>query len=259
MRKQKKQQRGASVRHSEPPRKRISFSFLYPVVLVGIIVAAAFALYTGAGVLLAKPVTRVAVTGEFRYVDRQEIAQQVQPFLAKGFVQLNLEIIRNDLKANPWVYDVNIARVWPDEISINVVEQIPIARWDDVGYLNHRGELFRPKKMIQMNELPLLSGPQGSTEQVMMQFQQFNEGLQQQGLKLQSLSLDQSGNWIAILNNRVSIVLGSTQIMEKMRRFVKTYKAVLKEQFELIERIDMRYSNGLAVAWKNAKGVAEKL
>jgi cell division protein FtsQ len=249
-RKKKKQQRGASVTQSRIPRKSFSIPAIYPALIAAVLILAATGIYNGVDVLLSKPVTRVAVTGEFRFVDREVIAKQVEPFLNEGFIRLNLQSIRDELKTRSWVYDVTISRLWPDQISINVVEQKPIARWAQVGYLNHRGELFKPELIVKMDELPLLSGPEGSAERVMTNFQQFGDALLQQGLTLQALSLDERENWIATLDNQASIVLGNTQVMEKMRRFAKTYKAVLSKDIDKIKRIDMRYNNGLAVAWK---------
>ncbi|MBL4827177.1 MAG: cell division protein FtsQ/DivIB [Spongiibacteraceae bacterium] len=251
--KKKKLSRGASSKRSKVARRKINFPSIASIFLFVVLGAAGTAFYMGLSVLLSKPIVRVAVTGEFRYVDRQLIVEQVQPFLTQGFVRLKLEDIRDELKQQPWIDDVVVSRVWPDEISINVVEQKPIARWAKVAYLNHRGELFKPKKMKIIDKLPLLYGPEGSSEQVMENFQRFGEALQQQGLTLHALNLDQSGNWIATLDNQLSIVLGSDQIMEKMRRFVKTYQAVLSGDIERVQRIDLRYRNGLAVAWKNTK------
>ena len=35
-----------------------------------------------------------------------------------------------------------------------------------------------------------------------------------------------------------------------MRRFAVVYEKELKEQIDKIERVDLRYANGLAVAWR---------
>jgi cell division septal protein FtsQ len=51
------------------------------------------------------------------------------------------------------------------------------------------------------------------------------------------------------LNNRVSIVLGKDDVMGKMQRFVAAYDLGLIDKFIEVDRIDMRYSSGLAVLW----------
>jgi cell division protein FtsQ len=39
-------------------------------------------------------------------------------------------------------------------------------------------------------------------------------------------------------------------VVEKMRRFVSVYEKALKEHNTNIARVDLRYPNGLAVAWR---------
>ena len=48
----------------------------------------------------------------------------------------------------------------------------------------------------------------------------------------------------------VDILLGRDHVVEKMRRFAAIYERELKEQSANIARIDLRYANGLAVAWR---------
>ncbi|MOA61078.1 Cell division protein FtsQ [compost metagenome] len=46
-------------------------------------------------------------------------------------------------------------------------------------------------------------------------------------------------------------MLGRDHAVEQIRRFVTIYEKALKEQISKIARIDMRYPNGLAVAWRD--------
>ena len=46
-------------------------------------------------------------------------------------------------------------------------------------------------------------------------------------------------------------MFGRDQLVEKMRRFMRLYDQVLKAQMDNIARIDLRYPNGLAVAWRD--------
>ena len=45
------------------------------------------------------------------------------------------------------------------------------------------------------------------------------------------------------------MLLGRDQVVEKMRRFTAIYQKALEQESEKIARIDLRYANGLAVAW----------
>ena len=46
------------------------------------------------------------------------------------------------------------------------------------------------------------------------------------------------------------MLFGRDHLIEKMRRFAVVHEKELKEQIDKIERVDLRYANGLAVAWR---------
>lgn len=203
------------------------------------------------------PVSRVAVNGEFRQVDKQLIIDRVQPFLGEGFLRLDLDAIRQRLRSEPWIFDVSISRRWPNEIAIAVEEQSVIARWGEHGFLNYRGELFIPETVnrdwIQAEKLPLLNGPQESSTDVMNHFRELNDTLSQHGLNIRELGLNEHGGWYATLDNGIDMYLGSGDIMQKMRRFLVAYRSVLASQFYKAKSVDMRYNGGFAVAWRDAE------
>ena len=48
----------------------------------------------------------------------------------------------------------------------------------------------------------------------------------------------------------LQLLFGRDHLVEKVRRFAVVYEKELKEQIDKIERVDLRYANGLAVAWR---------
>lgn len=248
--------RGASSRQSKPSASR-PFNWrktaqFFSVLLVVLVMAG---LYQVVEAVLSQPVSRVVVNGNFLHVNKQDIATEVEPFLVAGFVLLDLDGVRQQLLQRPWVFDVAVSRRWPDEIVIKVEEQKAIARWGSDAYLNFRGELFRPLSKVaahdNLNKLPFLDGPDDSAEKVMYHFSELNEVLNEYHMQLVSLVLNDRDNWVLRLQNDIDIVLGGGDVMEKMRRLLFAYEQGLSADFEQIRRIDMRYSNGFAVAWRN--------
>jgi cell division protein FtsQ len=244
--------RGASSRRPKPSRV-FNWQKLLPLFGLLSVLLMAAAVYQGGRIIVAQPVTRVVVNGEYQYVDKQAIIQQVEPFLAAGFVRLDLAGIREQLIGQPWVYEVMIARHWPDEIVITVVEQTPIASWGKDGFLNHRGELFKPAKTITIAGLPRLQGPDNEAERVMSHYRELNVTLAADNLALVKLELNERGSWSAQLGNGIEIVFGSGELMGKIRRLLFAYDLGLSADFERIKTIDMRYNNGFAVAWQQQK------
>jgi cell division protein FtsQ len=252
--KSKKTVRGASSRKSATaPSRRLNWSVLLRGVMLAVLLLVCVGLYQLGAVLLSQPITRVVVKGDFRQIDRKTVIAEVEPFLLDGFVRLKLTDIRQQLLQHPWIFDVVLERHWPDEILIVVTEQTAIARWGDSAYLNHRGELFEPLKQLDDTEkLPRLYGPDNSAEQVMNHFRELGDVLSQENLKLAELRLSDRGDWSLCLDNGIAIVLGAGEVMEKMRRFLTVYQRSLSADFFKVEKIDMRYSNGFAVAWKDS-------
>jgi cell division protein FtsQ len=180
----------------------------------------------------------------------------VTPYLDAGFVLLDLDAIREKLIEQPWVYDIAVTRNWPDEVGITVIEQTAIARWDDNGFLNHRGSLFFPENIDDalFVDLPQLSGPEQSAIQVMNHYRELSGMLNEEGLSVYQVALGERGNWMVgvsdgVDENRIEMFLGASDVMLKMHRFVSVYQLALNKNFEQVSRIDMRYNNGLAVQW----------
>jgi cell division protein FtsQ len=250
---------GASNRLSRPSRI-IQFRKVVPfmwLLFIAVLIAGGV---EATKMLLVQPVARVVVNGDFRHVIKESITDEVMPFLSEGFIQLNLIGIQETLLRRPWVYEVTVARQWPNEVVINVVEQTPIARWGKSGFLNHRGELFLPVDSLGLRfpkDLPLLDGPDASANELIAYYREWHNMLREKNLNVYQLSLDQGLGWTAVigssvLNNRVSIVLGRDDVMGKMRRFIAAYDLVLIDKFIQVDRIDMRYNSGLAVRWIDA-------
>lgn len=198
------------------------------------------------------PVSRVAVTGTLQHVDRNLLVQRVRTHLnGAGFMTVDLDAIRADVVQLPWVAGVSIQRRWPDQLVIEVIEQEAIARWGKDGLLNRRGEVFRPQPIGDVGPLPLLYGPDNLSAEVVERYAQLRDLLGEQKLTLSDLGSDERGSWSATLQGGVVLRLGTGDILKKMRSFSRVYRAELSTQMDRIAYIDLRYSNGLAVGWKD--------
>jgi cell division protein FtsQ len=69
-------------------------------------------------------------------------------------------------------------------------------------------------------------------------------------LDVKGLQADATLAWTLTLDNDLPIVIGRDQVMEKVGRFLLVYQQQLKQRLGEIERIDVRYSNGVAIGWK---------
>ena len=70
-------------------------------------------------------------------------------------------------------------------------------------------------------------------------------------LHIVSLRLDELREVQFELQNGIEVVLGREERFARLQRFVKVYNKTLVQHATQIRRVDLRYSNGMAVQWNN--------
>lgn len=198
-----------------------------------------------------QPISKVSILGDLGYIDKQDLQKRIEPLVSTGFLNIDLEGLRHKLENTPWVSHVEVERIWPNELKIELNGRQPIARWRTDSLLNNVGEPMIVNDMTAYNALPLLAGPDYAHTQVMQQYQIISHLLRPMELAITSLTLSERGSWSLSTSSGLELVLGSGDITEKIKRFTKAYEMNLKAKMDNIARVDLRYSNGLAVAWKD--------
>ncbi len=195
------------------------------------------------------PVQRISVTGNLEHTQAQAVQDMVQPCLAGGFLNADLQQIRNQLEGLPWIYEATVRRKWPNALEIHVVEELPIARWGHDGFLNHEGGVFHSGKSGDWDALPLLIGPEGSAQSLMAKYQRLVELLAPLNLSVEQLAMDERGQMEAVLAGGMQLNLGGEDFLGRMHRFVGIYRSELAARRSEVKRVDLRYENGIAVAF----------
>jgi cell division protein FtsQ len=219
------------------------------LILVGAVVVVAAAIKAFITVQ-SLPVQRISVTGELEHTQAQLVQDMVQPGLAGGFLNADLQQIRHQLEGLPWIYKATVRRKWPNALEIHVVEELPIARWGKDGFLNHEGEIFYSDKGGDWDTLPLLSGPEGSAQSLMEKYQRLAEILTPLNLAIRQLAVDEREQVEAVLDDGMQLSLGSDAFLDRMQRFVGIYRSELGARRSEVIRVDLRYESGVAVAFK---------
>jgi cell division protein FtsQ len=230
-----------------------SFSFIkrfgWPVLLLIL----GFGAYELAQRLLPyadRPIARVGVQGDLSYISQAAIQERIEPYVSASFFTVDLAGMRAELERMPWIAHAEVRRVWPDQVAIRLEEQLPIARWGDEALLNSQGQAFAPHELVNYEHLPQLSGPQRAQEQVMQQYQVISQMLRPLGFTVARLEMRERGSWFLTTGQGIEMLLGRDHVVENLRRFITIYGKVLKDQVTNIASIDLRYPNGLAVAWR---------
>ena len=231
------------------PTRSVSAWLNRLIILAGSVVVLAAALQAYI-TLQSLPVKQISVTGKLEHTRKDEIQQLIQPALSGGFLNADLTLIREQLQGLPWIYEVNVRRRWPSALEIHVVEQLPIARWGELGFLNHQAQVFQTNREGNWDDLPLLQGPEGTARVLMANYQRLEEFLQPLRLEVTELSLDERGQLEAVLQGDTRVLLGQDEFVERVKRLVSLYQGELAGRRAEVARVDLRYESGLAVVFR---------
>jgi len=205
---------------------------------------------------LDRPVRRVMIEGEFLRVSPPEIESAVNDVARGGLASVDLGRIRDRVEKIDWVDSAIVTRRWPDAIRVVVVEQVAAARWNDAGLLNVRGELFIPNARYVPPELPLLEGPEGSESAVAQLYLSAQGRLQEAGLRLTGVRLDQRGAWQIQVGEGLTVRLGRQAVSDRLERFIRLAAPMVAKRNAEINYVDMRYTNGFSVGWNARSALA---
>lgn len=193
------------------------------------------------------PVRTIRVNGEFRYLTRQALEEAVAPHVGQGLLRVTVDQIRTEVERLPWVRSAQVRRIWPEGLEVRVTEQLALARWGSGGLVNLEGALFSAPADSGPQGLPELTGPEGSSTLVTAHYRKFSTTLEQAGLMLVRLELDQRNAWRLHLNDGLVVDLGREDVARRLQRFARLHKQFLAKDSRRLERVDLRYANGFAV------------
>lgn len=234
-----------------------SFFWLNRLLIVLAIAIVMTAATKGFLMIQSLPVQRISVTGELEHTQAQVVQDIVQLSLAGGFLKADLQQIQRQLESLPWVYEATVRRRWPAALEIHILEELPIARWGQDGFLNHEGDVFRTDKRGDWNSLPLLKGPKGSAQSLMAKYQRLVEFLRPLDLHVDQLLVDERGQMAAVMTGGMQLTLGAEDFLGRMHRFEQVYRSELLARRTEVEKVDLRYKNGIAVTFSESSQIAE--
>jgi cell division protein FtsQ len=205
---------------------------------------------------LAFPIQSVRIEGEIRHLNRERLREVATPVVSGGFFTVQLDAVGEALRALPWVHRVSVRRRWPDTLIVHVEEQRPVARWGEDALLNARGEVFAPPREEFPQGLVALQGEPGRERALLAGLADIERRLAPLGLSVERLYEDARRAWSLRLAGGVEVALGREVREARLERLTAVYARLDTKQRSALARIDLRYTNGLAVAWREPHGTA---
>ena len=189
-------------------------------------------------------VRNISIVGSLN--DRQ-LASIEDAFSGIDISSVESDQIDGALSELNWVHHANIRKSWPQTIEVEVFPESVIAYWNDKGFINKEGSVLY-SNMLLGGDLPHLYGPSGSERQVMEQYQQLSQMLNNYGYAIKVLSITEMQSWSLETESGVEVLLGREDLKARMQRFLAIIETLAERgDKRFVKRIDARYINGVAI------------
>lgn len=196
------------------------------------------------------PVNKIRVHGAFVNVDETMLHRAIAGVIAGGYFNVDVERVREVVEQLPWVHKASVRRVWPDTLSVSVVEQQPVAVSKSIGLINQNGDIFKPLNNVLAKTLPVFEGSVDSNKLMLSKYHEMNKLLVSIERKITYLKFDARHAFELKLDNGLKVVLGRDNAIHRLKRLTRIYNKILITRINDIEMVDLRYTNGMAIGWK---------
>jgi len=192
-------------------------------------------------VIVATPLTRT---------NAAHLEAVIRAELTGTFFTMDLANARNAITRVPWVRDAGLRRQWPNRLEITVEEHEPLARFNDTGFVNTRGEAFEAESR---DELPRFLGPEARAREMTDRYRAWSDAIRPLGLEMAEVRLSLRGGWrVRVVGggSPLTLELGREDADARLARFITAYRqtiGALARSGTRVETVDLRYRNGYAV------------
>lgn len=204
------------------------------------------------------PLTQLELRGDFEHLQPADVRVAAGPFLGSSFFTADMAGLRDAVAGLPWVSRVRAERQWPGAVLMRVWEREPYARWNEQAMLDVEARAFTPRAAEIPTGLPRLGGMPGHEAEVAQAWQRLAPALKGTRFELAALHLDARGEWTARTRSDVELRFGQAPPDERLPNLTQVAGRALEGRWEQLSYVDLRYTNGFAVGWREAEGTGGK-
>ena len=218
-------------------------------------------LLAAAGAWLARAeafeIRRIRVAGDLARNNVPTLRATALPSLKGNFFSIDLAQARHAFEQVPWVRRAAVRRVWPDQLVVQLEEHRAVALWEDgdrggAGRLvNSHGEVFDANLGdVEDDDLPVFSGPEDSSAQMLALWQRLQPAFAERGFALERLALSGRGSWRLETDDAATVELGrgsEDEVVARSERFLRTLPEVHARWKAPLEYADLRHADGYAL------------
>jgi len=225
---------------------------MFILVMLGLLAVLLYQTLPVLGRLIESPVNKIEISGQYRHANLKLTQQNLSRFLGEGLLGLNIDKVKKIVESQPWLQVRTVKRLWPDTLYIQINERVPVAYWNRDGMLTQNGNIFYPTGKLPDLPLPHLFGQVGESQKMLKKYELFSEDFKPQAIRITESVQDKRGSWKLKTRSGVSIVLGVNPVKAQITRVLKLYQSLSEKQKKMLEYVDARYTNGVAVKWRES-------
>lgn len=206
------------------------------------------------------PLDAIVLQGDLIYTSTDEVRSALIADEVGSFFAADVVTLRERVETLPWIFSAGVRKEWPGRLRIYLVEQRPLAIWNDEQLLNLHGEIFAGRVEQVEDKLPHLYGPVSDVDEVMLQYERMHELLHLNGYRIERLSMTERFSVDVYVvadgqeeNKGVTLRLGREARMQRVQRFIDLHQRLQDEDDREIDYVDLRYDTGLAVGWRETE------
>lgn len=203
------------------------------------------------------PIRTLALQAPLKLVDEPTLRATIEPMARDGFFALDPSAVREAVAALPWVDRVDVRKRWPDRLEVRLTELQPYARWGEGRLVSADGRLVAAPAEGLAGALPLFDAADGRVAEVLAFHREARPLLIRAGTDIAELHLSARGGWSLVTAEGVHLEVGRHDALPRLSRFVRLLPELRRSaRGRVLQRADLRYTNGFALAWADAAAAA---
>jgi cell division protein FtsQ len=202
------------------------------------------------------PIHTLALQAPLKLVDEATLRATIAPLAQGGFFAVDPAAVRDAVAALPWVDRVDVRKRWPDRLEVRLTELRPYARWGEGRLVSDDGRLFGKPSGTPL-ALPQLLAADARVADVLAFHREARPVLVRAGSDIQTLNLSARGGWSLTTVDGLQLDIGRQDALPRLARFVRLMPELRRaEPGRVLQRADLRYTNGFALVWVDAAAAA---
>ncbi len=242
------------LRHHDDEEAATWPRYLRPGLLLAALLAVAIVAVQLLAPMVNPPVDSIRIIGAMKRLKAADIAAAADLEPDQRLFDTDLLEVRARIEALPWVSQAQVSRIWPDTLAVKLVERQPFARWGEAQVIDRDSRVFTPSPDEIPQDLPQLSAPAGHEAEAAAVYEELRLRLADSAWSPMGLQLDARGEWRMGTRFGTELRLGQGDPRRHVALILGTISDSLNAQLEKVGYVDLRYSNGFSVGWKD--GVA---